>query len=90
MIAMLEQAQELKKEAFSKLDRNNKKISVDLNLLIDIILAYESAAEGDTENLNYALKVAHQSIDKYEELLSQIADCVEVDSKAWQLAHTWV
>lgn len=92
MFAMLEKAGNLKKVAFAKLDRGHKSVSVEPNLLIDIILAFESAAKGDTENLNYSLKVAHEMIQRYESILSQIADKLdpEQNEELWNLAITYV
>jgi hypothetical protein len=90
MFAMLEEAAELKKIAFAKLDRGHKGVTVNPNLLIDIILAYESAAVGDTENLNYSLKVKSEQVEKYRLLMGQIADNVHPDSEVWELAMTYV
>lgn len=90
MFAMLKQARQLKKEAFSQLDSGKKKIQVDINLLIDIILAYESASVGDTENLNYTLDVAKDMIKRYQDLMDEIANKVSPESEIWELATTYV
>lgn len=90
MYAMLDKARELKKECFHKSDMGHKKISLDLNLVIDIILAYEHAAIGDTENLNYSLEVAHAKNQKYYRLMNEIASRVDCDSEVWELAMAHV
>lgn len=90
MFGMLKQAGQLKKEAFYHLDNGKKKIQVDVNLLIDIILAYESVSVGDIENLNYSLDVAHQMIAKYQSLMDKIADLSDPASEIWELSTTYV
>lgn len=92
MYQMLEEAEKLKKIAFAKLDRGHKCVTVEPNLLIDIILAYESAAKGDTENLNYSLKVANEMIETYRSLMDQIANKLDPDrdEDIWKLTMTYV
>lgn len=90
MFAMLTKAREIKKQAFGLLDQNKRKMNVDINLLIDIILAYESASVGDTENLNYSLDVANQMITKYRQLMDGIAEKASPEGEIWNLATTYI
>ena len=77
MFPALEIAKEFKAIGFEKLDARrvgNGMVKVNANRLIDLCLAFESAAAGDVENLEYGLNVSQRIIaekDKEIEWLNQ-------------------
>lgn len=77
MFPALEIAKEFKALGFSRLDAKRTglgMVQVNANKLIDLCLAFESAAEGKVENLEYSLTVAHKTIaekDKEIEWLNE-------------------
>ncbi len=69
MIPALDIAKEFKRIGFHRLDtqrRGQGMVQVNANQLIDLCLAFESAAEGDISNLEYSLKVSRQQIDQQQ------------------------
>lgn len=90
MLTAKDIAEEFKAQAFARLDQGKggkpKKLYVEANPLIDLCLAYECAAVGDTENLEYSLKVLMEDKQKLMAALDKIADKVHVDSEIWGLA----
>jgi hypothetical protein len=90
MFPAKEIADTFKAQAFARLDQGKggkpKMLYVDANLLIDLCLAYESAAEGDVSNLEYIIKVLSEDKQKLMEALDKISDKVHVDSDIWELA----
>ena len=90
MFPALHIAESFKKQAFARLDQGKggkqKMLYVDANLLIDLCLAFESAAEGDVSNLEYCLKVLSEDKQKLMSSLDKIAEKSHVDSEIWELA----
>lgn len=91
MFPALHIAADLKKQAFARLDQGRggkpKMLQVDANLLIDLCLAFESAAEGDVQNLEYIIKVLSEDKKKLQDVLERISDHVGVDSPVWDMAQ---
>lgn len=76
MYSALHIAEDMKKKAFHLLDtqkRGKGMVSVDANRLIDLCLAFEHAAKGDVENLEFSLKVQQEIINDARERLNHIA-----------------
>ena len=89
MIPALEIAEKFKKQAFARLDQGkggSKMLHVEANLLIDLCLAFECAAEGDVANLEYSLKVLMEDKQKLMTALDKIAEKVHVDSEIYEIA----
>ena len=90
MFPALHIAADLKKQAFARLDQGRggkpKMLYVDANLLIDLCLAFESAAEGDVSNLEYSIKVLFEDKQKLLKVLDKIAELSDCDSEVYTLA----
>lgn len=89
-MSALEKAQRLKKEAFAALDRSKRgtTVRVDYNDLIDVCLAFENAAKGDYEDLEFSAALAHEQYRQMTRILSRIADLAVPDSEIWDLCHS--
>lgn len=89
-MSALEKAHRLKKQAFVALDRSKtgSTVRVDYNELIDVCLAFEEAAKGDTENLEFANALLSEQVHQFRRILDRIADNVPVDSPAWKLCFS--
>lgn len=85
MFPALEIAKEFKALGFTRLDAKrlgSGMVQVNANKLIDLCLAFEAAAAGDVENLEYSLNVSHKIInekDKEIEWLNQKLSDANID-----------
>ena len=89
-MSALEKAQRLKKQAFAALDRSRRgtTVRVDYNDLIDVCIAFEEAASGDYENLEFSNAINFERYRQATRILSRIADLAEVDSEIWKLCFS--
>ena len=93
MFPALEISADMKKRAFYVLDtqrRGKGMVYVPANQLIDLCLAFESAAKGEVENLEYSLKVQRERADKAQGILDAIAAISSPDGNVWNLATTFI
>ena len=89
-MSALEKANRLKKEAFRALDRSKKgtTVQVDFNDLIDVCLAFEEAASGEYENLEFSAALAHEQYRQTTRILNRISDIAQPDSEIWKLCFS--
>lgn len=89
-MSALEKAARLKKQAFAALDRStfSTVVRVDFNELIDVCIAFEEAASGDYENLEFSAALAHEQYRQMKRILSRIADLTTPDSAIWKLCYS--
>jgi len=89
-MSALEKAQRLKKEAFAALDRSKRgtTVRVDYNDLIDVCLAFEQAAKGKYEDLEYSNEINYQRYLGLSKILSRITDHAVPDSEIWKLCFS--
>jgi len=89
-MSALEKAQRLKKEAFAALDRSKRgtTVRVDYNDLIDVCLAFEEAAKGKYENLEFSNALNYERYYQMTRILARIADHAVPDSEIWDLCFS--
>lgn len=89
MFPALEIASDMKKAAFYVLDnqrRGQGKVWVDANRLINLCLAFESAAEGKVDNLEFIIAQQKALLAEAQRRLGEIAALAEVDSQIFDIA----
>ena len=89
MFPALDIASDMKKAAFYVLDtqrRGKGKVWVDANQLINLCLAFESAAEGKVDNLEFIIAQQRETIAEAQRRFSMIADLADVDGEIFDIA----
>lgn len=89
MFPALDIASDMKKAAFHVLDnqrRGKGKVWVDANQLINLCLAFESAAEGKVDNLEFIIAQQAAMIAEAQRRFRVIAGLADVDSEIFDIA----
>ena len=79
----------LKAKAFHTLEtqtRGKGMVWVSANELINLCLAFEAAAEGRVDNLEYSIKVLAEQLEKARQRLNQIANLSDADGEVFEIA----